>query len=416
MPVLREIGLLAACREPGGQAEVHAVSDAALAWREGRLEWVGPEADLPRAWADEPAWSAGGCLVVPGLIDAHTHLAFGGWRADEFVRRVAGESYADIAATGGGIAATVRRTREAGRGALVERSRGFLEVMLRSGVTAVEAKSGYGLTRDHELELLRVYREVGEETPVRVVPTFLGAHAVPPERADDRESLVEEIAGEWIPAVASEGLARFCDVFLEEGAFGPGEARRVLEAGSAHGLRPKLHADQLSDGGGAALAAEVGAASADHLEHVSEAGIEAMARAGTVAGLLPLASLYLDQPPAPARRLVEAGVPVAVSTDFNPGTAPSHHLPSAMTLSCLREGLAPAEALKGATLYAARSIGIEEEAGSLEPGKAADFTVIDAPDVETWLHRLGVDACVATVVGGRPAWTDPRGPLAEAGR
>lgn len=411
MPVLRDVGRLVTCRDDGGQAEIHPVEEAAVAWRDGRLGWVGPEADLPPAWEDEPAWSADGHLVVPGLVDAHTHLAFAGWRADEFVRRAAGESYADIAASGGGIAATVARTREAGRAELVDRSRGFLGSMVRAGVTTVEAKSGYGLAREHELELLRVYRELSSQTPVRLVSTFLGAHTVPPERADDREALVEEIAGEWIPAVASEGLARFCDVFLEEGAFGPGEARRVLKAGAAHGLRPKLHADQLSDGGGAALAADLDAASADHLEHVSEAGIEALAASDTVAGLLPLASLYLDQPPAPARRLVEAGVPVAVSTDFNPGTAPSHHLPTAMTLSCLREGLTPAEALKGATLYAARSVGAEGDVGSLEPGKAADLALIDAPDVETWLHRLGVDACVATVIGGEPAWADPAGPL-----
>lgn len=410
MPVLRDVGTLVTCAAGGGQGAVHPVADAAVAWRDGVVRWTGPADDLPAAWEGEPTLSADGALVVPGLVDAHTHLAFGGWRADEFVRRSAGESYADIAAGGGGIAATVARTRRASRAELVERSEGFLRAMLRSAVTTVEAKSGYGLSAREELKLLRVYRDLDGRSPVRIVPTFLGAHAVPPDRSGDREALVDEIVGTWIPRAAEEGLARFCDVFLEEGAFDRDEARRVLRAGLEHGLRPKLHADQLSDGGGAALAAELDAASADHLEHVSDDGIRALARSGTVAVLLPLASLYLDQPPAPGRALVSAGVPTAVATDFNPGTAPSHHLPSALTLACLREGLTPSEALKGATLLAARAVGEEANVGSVEPGKAADLALIDAPDVETWLHRLGVEACVGTIVGGEVAWSAPGGP------
>lgn len=416
MPVLRDIGLLATCRAGGGQEEIHPVEDAAVAWRDGRIAWVGPEEELPDEWADELSLSAGGALVTPGLVDAHTHLAFGGWRADEFARRAAGESYAEIAAAGGGIAATVAATRAAGRRELADRASAFLGEMLRAGVTTVEAKSGYGLTAAHELDLLRVYRHLQRASRVRLVPTFLGAHAVPPERADDREALVEEIAGAWIPEVAAEGLARFCDVFVEEGAFTPAEARRVLEAGRRHGLRPKLHVDQLSDGGGAALAAELEAASADHLEHVSEDGIAALASVDTVAVLLPLASLYLGQPPAPGRRLAEAGVPVAVATDFNPGTAPSHHLPTAMTLACIREGLTPRGALKGATLFAARAVGEEDEVGSVEPGKVADLALFDAPDVATWLQALGLDACLGTVAGGEVAWSAADGPLSGGDR
>ena len=416
MPVMRDIGHLATCRAGGGQGEIHPVEDAAVAWHDGRIEWAGPEAELPEAWEGEPSLSARGGLVVPGLVDAHTHLAFGGWRADEFARRAAGESYAEIAASGGGIASTVAATRAASRRELAERASGFLKAMLSCGVTTVEAKSGYGLSAEEELKLLRVYRHLRRATRVRVVPTFLGAHAVPPERADDRDGLVEEIVRDWIPEVAGEGLARFCDVFVEEGAFRPAEARRVLEAGRRHGLAPKLHVDQLSDGGGAALAAELGAVSADHLEHVSYEGIEALAAADTVAVLLPLASLYLGQPAAPGRRMAEAGVPVAVATDFNPGTAPSHHLPTAMTLACVREGLSPAGALKGATLFAARAAGEEERIGSVEPGKAADLAVFDAPDVPTWLQGLGVDRCVGTVAGGEVAWSAPGRPLADGVR
>jgi imidazolonepropionase len=408
MRLLRNIGYLATCRAGGGQDRIHPVRDAALAWEGDTIRWVGPAADLPGELADAPAADAAGRLVVPGLVDAHTHLAFGGWRADEFERRIRGESYEEIAASGGGIAATVRATRAASSEELEDRCRRFLGAMAGLGVTTVEAKSGYGLSGEEELRILEVYRRLGEDSAApAVVPTFLGAHAVPPGWGGSRKELVDRIAGSWVPAVAERGLARFCDVFVEEGAFGRQEARTVLEAGAAHGLRPKLHADQLSEGGGAELAAELGAASADHLEHVSAAGARAMAEAGVVGVILPLAGLYLDQAPAPARTLVDAGVAVAVATDFNPGTAPSYHLPLAMTLACLRGGLTPAEALKGATVVAARAVGEEDRVGSLEEGKAADFAVLDAPDPTQWLYHHRPSACVATVIAGAVAWADP---------
>jgi imidazolonepropionase len=406
-PVLRNVGTLATCRDAGGQGEVHPVRDAALAWRDGRVAWAGPEAELPSEWADAPSLDAGGRTVVPGLVDCHTHLAFGGWRAGEFVRRIRGESYGEIARSGGGIAATVRATRAAGDDELRELCRGRLREMASLGVTTVEGKSGYGLSREEELRILRVYRDVAGAALPRLVPTFLGAHALPPDFGGDREELVAEVAGEWTPAVAEAGLARFCDAFVEEGAFTPEEGRRVLEAGAAHGLTPRLHADQLSDSGGAELAVEVGAASADHLEHVSAAGIRALADAGVVGVVLPLAGLYLGQDPAPARAMVEAGVRVAVATDFNPGTAPSAHLPLAMTLACVREGLTPAEALKGATLHAATALRLEGEVGSLEPGKSADFALVDAPDVDHWLYHHRANACLATVGRGRLLYRSP---------
>lgn len=404
MPVLRNVGSLCACPADGAPDEIAAIRSAALAWEGDAIRWLGPEPELPPAFRDEEALDAEGGLVVPGLVDAHTHLAFAGWRADELVSRLRGATYLEIAEAGGGIAATVRATRAASEEELLERSRGFLEAMARLGVTTVEAKSGYGLESETELKQLRVYRRLTEEGPLRVVPTFLGAHVVPPERREDREGYLDLLIEELLPRVAAEELARFCDVFVEEGAFTPEEARRVLGAAREHGLGLKLHVDQLADGGGAALAAELGAASADHLECVSEAGIAALARAGTVAVTLPFCALYLDQAPAPARRLIEAGVAVAVATDFNPGTAPSYHLPLAMTLACLRQRMTPAEALRGATAHAARALELDGEIGSLEPGKRADFAVIDAPDVETWLYHARPNACRMTVAGGRLVW------------
>jgi imidazolonepropionase len=407
LPALRNIGLLVTCAAEGGQGEIHAVPKAAMAWDEdGRITWAGPEAKMPRrlaAWKSDEDLDAGGRLVVPGLVDCHTHLAFGGWRADEFVRRARGESYAAIARSGGGILSTVRATREASEDELVERAAGFLDQMVRLGITTVEAKTGYGLDLQEEIRLLRVYQRLGERGPQAIVPTLLAAHAVPPEYQGDREGYVWLVCEEIIPA--AEGMARFCDVFVEEGAFTPDEARRILEVGRSHGMEPKLHVDQLCDGGGASLAAELGSVSADHLEHVSPEGIRALAASPTVGVTLPLASLNRGGPPAPARRMVRAGVAVAVATDFNPGSAPSYHLPLALTLACVSGGLTPAEALKGATLHAARACGEEERAGSLEEGKGADFAVIDAPDVDTWLYHHRPNGCLMTVIGGRVVWS-----------
>lgn len=405
MPVLRGIGLLATCRAEGHQGELHAIRDAALAWEGDRISWLGPEAELPEDYGGRPAWDAGGRLVVPGLVDAHTHLAFGGWRAEEFVARLRGRSYQEISRAGGGISATVRHTRALSEDELLERCLSFAGGMAELGVTTVEAKSGYGLDLDSELKLLRVYRRLNERGPVRVVPTFLGAHSIPAEWGADREGYLRLVIEEMLPAVAAEGLARFCDVFVEEGtAFTAEEGRRVLEAARTHGLGVKLHVDQLSDGGGAALAAELAGTSADHLEHVSDEGIRRLGEAGTVAVALPLASAYLDQAPMPARRLLDAGVPVAVATDFNPGTAPSYHLPLAMLLACVRLRMTPSEALKGATRVAARAIGCEDSLGSLEVGKAADFALIDAPDVDRWLYHFRGNACIARCAGGELDW------------
>ena len=405
MPVLRNIGYLARCLPEGGQGEVHPIRGAALAWQGDRIAWAGAEADLPAEYAGWPAEDAGARLVIPGLVDCHTHLAFGGWRGDEFELRILGRSYQEIAASGGGILSTMARTRGLDAGALLARCRGFLREMASLGVTTVECKSGYGLDEVTELRLLDVYRSLGREGPQRIVPTLLAAHVVPPEFRERRDEYVALVVDRIIPAAA--GMAAFCDVFVEEGAFTVAEARRILQAGLAHGLRPKLHADQLSAGGGAELAAEVGAASADHLECITPEGAAALCRAGVVAVSLPLATLYLRQAPMPARALIDAGVAVAVATDFNPGSAPSYHLPLAMLLACTLQRMTPAEVLKGATLLAARAIGVEPQCGSICPGKAADFAVIDAPDLNHWMYHFRPNACVRTVMAGRTVWNAP---------
>jgi imidazolonepropionase len=402
--VLRNIGVLARCLPGPPQSDCSLIPRAALGWEGGAIRWVGPEPELPDEFAGWPSEDAGGRLVVPGLVDCHTHLAFAGWRSEEFELRIRGKSYLEIAAVGGGIARTVATTRAADTSYLLERCRGHLARMAELGITTVEAKSGYGLSLEQELRLLGIYQELAGG-PQRIVPTLLAAHVVPVEYLERRTAYVDLVAEEIIPRAAGEGLARFCDVFVEESAFSIDEARRILAAGQWHGLRPKLHADQLGSVGGAELAAEVGAASADHLERISDRGIVAMAAAGVVAVSLPFASLYLNVAPMPARRLLEAGAAVAVATDFNPGSAPSYHLPMAMTLACTLQRMAPAEALNGATIIAARAIGLEKEVGSLEAGKSADFAVIDADSVEQWLYHLRANACVRTVARGQTIWS-----------
>ncbi len=402
--VLRNIGLLATCRPEGGQGDIHLVPEAAVAWEGETIRWVGPESRLPAEHARGESIDAGGRLVVPGLVDCHTHLAFGGWRADEFEQRLQGVGYLDIARAGGGIMSTVRATRAATEEELLAKSRSALEGMRRLGVTTVECKSGYGLDLETELRLLRVYQTLAATQPTRIVPTFLGAHVVPTEYRADRAGYLRLLLDEMMPAAAANGLARCCDVFVEETAFSVEEAREIFLAGKAVGLAPKLHADQLSAGGGAELAAEVGALSADHLECASDAGIAAMAAAGVVAVSLPLATLYLNQKPMPARKFIEAGVPVAVATDFNPGSAPSWDLPLAMMLACHLQRMTPAEALKGATSIAARAVGLPGEAGEVSVGSRADLVIIDSPDVNHWLYHYRPNAGLLTIAAGRVCW------------
>lgn len=392
MPILKNISTLYRCLDQGGQSELFPVEKSALIWIEDRIVWVGKEKEIPDKFADEKTIDAGGSIVLPGLIDCHTHLAFGGWRSDEFEMRLKGKSYLEIAQSGGGILSTVAATRRATEDELFEKSLKLLRKISQGGVTTIECKSGYGLSLEDELKLLRVYRRLQDTEPVRIVSTFLGAHTIPPEFKEDRKMYIDLIIHEMIPAVADQKLASFCDVFVEESAFSVGEAERIFRAGFDHGLTPKLHADQLSPGGGAELAAEVGAVSADHLEQISEVGIRKMAESKVVAVTLPTASLYTHQPYLNCRRLIDGGVDVAIATDFNPGSAPTYDLELAMMLSCNHGRLTPAECLKGVTINAAKALSLHHETGSLETGKKADFVLLDAPDINFWIyHYQGSD-------------------------
>lgn len=401
MPVLRNISQLATCPRGHPQNDAGLVANAAVAWRSDAICWAGPELDLPSEFGSEPVIDCERRLVVPGLIDCHTHLCFGGWRGDEFAERIGGASYQEIAAKGGGIASTVTATRAASLGELKRKAESSLDSMLDLGVTTVECKSGYGLDVANELKQLEVYRQLDRDHPADLVPTFLGAHVVPSEYARNREQYIDLLCDELIPLVGRENLAVFCDVFVEDGAYTVGEARRILTSAASHGLRAKVHADQLSDGGGAQLAAEFEAVSAEHLEYVSDSGIEALANSGTVAVSLPLASFYLGEAFLPARKMMSAGIPVAVATDFNPGSAPSFHLPLAMTTACIHQRMTPEEVLNGATTLAAKAIGADDRIGSLLPGYLADLAIIDAPSVNHWLYHFRPNACVRVLKRGK---------------
>jgi len=377
------------------------IRDGAVAIADGLITAVGRTADLLEFVRAAETVDARGRVVMPGFIDPHTHLLFAGSRAEEFERRLRGATYLDIAAAGGGILHTVAQTRMADESALVEAGAGRLTRMLAHGSTTVEAKSGYGLATDEELKLLRALHRLSAAHHVDVVPTFLGAHAVPPEFASDPDGYVSLIIEEMLPAVAEEDLAEYCDVFCEEGAFTLDQSRAVLEAGAELGLIPKIHADEFSDRGGARLAAEVGAISADHLLHASPDGLAVMAEEGVIAVLLPGTAFFLGLPYAPARRMIDLGVPVALATDFNPGSSPSYSMQMAVALACLGMRLTPAEAIVAATLNAAWAVGMAEEVGSLEPGKVADLVILDASDHRALGMHFGVNLVDAVYKRGR---------------
>jgi len=400
MPVLRNISQLATCPPGNRQSNAGLIDNAALAWTGDTIGWVGPASELPSGYEGEAVIDCERRLVVPGLVDCHTHLCFGGWRADEFQSRLEGATYQEIAAAGGGIASTVTATRAASTGTLKRKAEKALDAMLRLGVTTVECKSGYGLDISNELKQLEVYRQLNLSHAVELAPTFLGAHIVPPEYSRSRGKYIRLLCDELIPLVAKEGLALFCDAFVEQGAYSVDEAREIFSSAIAAGLKIKVHADQLSDGGGALLASEMGAVSAEHLEYISGAGIEALANSGTVAVSLPLASLYLGEPCLPARKLLSAGVPVAVATDFNPGSAPSFHLPLAMSLACLTQQMTPQEVITGVTTVAARAIASHDRIGSLLPGFQADLAIIDTPSINQWLYHFVSNACVGVLKKG----------------
>ena len=384
---------------------------------EGRILAVGGQAELEKLLEADgyplgrfARLDARGGAVTPGLVDPHTHLLFAGSREDELELRQRGAGYMEILAAGGGILSTVAATRAASPEALAAHGRRWLDEMLGHGTTTIEAKSGYGLDLATELRLLEVAYELGKAGPIEIVPTFLGAHAVPPEfrsRPDGTEAYVRSVIEEQLPGVAAQGRARFCDVFCEEGAFTADQSRRILLAAFGLGMLPRLHADELVPSGGAELAAEIGAVSADHLAAPSEAGLAALAEAAAdgravVATLLPATTWFLMKDHhAPARRFIELGIPVAIGTDFNPGTSPTASMPLAMTVACLSLGLTPDEALVAATINAAHAIGLGDEIGSLEDGKAADLVIWNVPTSRQIPYWPAADLVQTVVKRGR---------------
>jgi imidazolonepropionase len=377
------------------------VEDGALVARDGRIDWVGPTAELPPVPPDALAIDAGGRAVLPGLVDSHTHLLFAGTREDEFERRLRGASYQEIAAHGGGINATVRRVRAAGKEQLKELARRRLARLLSFGVTTVEIKSGYALNAADEIKCLEAVAELNAEGPVELVPTFLGAHDVPPEFRSDRAGYVRLLTDELLPEVARRGLAEFCDVFCETGVFSVAESERVLRKALDLGLRLKVHADELSPLGGAELAARLGAASADHLLCVTEAGIEALAASETVATLLPGTAFFLGVPYAPARRLIERGLAVALASDCNPGTCPTENLPLIGTMACTQMRMLPGEVVTALTLNAAAALRRSDRLGALSPGRQADLVICDVPDYRQVFYHFGVSHAWRVVKRGR---------------
>ena len=386
----------------------HTLPDAAIAVENGTIAWLGASADLPAQYAAWPREDLHGAWVTPGLVDCHTHLVYGGQRADEFAQRLAGVSYEEIARQGGGIVSTVRATRAATEQALFDQSAARLEPLLAEGLTAIEIKSGYGLDLDSERKMLRVARQLGERYPVSVYTTFLGAHALPPEFAGRADAYIDEVCNTMLPALADEGLIDAVDVFCERIGFSLEQSERVFNAAARYKLPVKMHAEQLSNGGGTALAARHRALSADHLEFLDEAGVAAMKEAGTVAVLLPGAYYFIREtqlPPLDLLRRYE--VPIAISTDSNPGTSPATSLLLMMNMATTLFRMTVPEVLKGVTSNAARALGKADRHGSLEAGRAADFAVWSVDSLAELAYWIGRPLCSRVVRAGETVYATP---------
>lgn len=389
--------------------ELGIIADGAMLVRDGLIERTGTrieiEALLPNACTVVDAQRR---VVLPGFVDAHTHPVFAGTRADEFEQRALGASYQEIAAAGGGIKSTVHKTRAASEDELVEMGKRYANWFLRCGTTTVEAKSGYGLTTNDELKILCAIQRLNAETPLRYVPTFLGAHTVPGEFAGRSDEYVALVVEEMLPRVAAEHLAEYCDVFCEAGAFSVAESRRILTTAQKLGLKLRVHADQLSLNGGAMLAAELGAVTADHLEHADAAGITALKAARVQPVLLPASVLMIGASRYPnARAMIEAGLAVVIATDFNPGSSPVASMLLALTLACTQMKMTPAEAITAATINAAFSVNRGADIGSLEAGKRADFVIHDCGEYRELAYFAGLEHPAAVYVAGKPVWERP---------
>jgi len=392
-------------RVGSSMSELGIIENGAILIRGDRIVWVGPTKDIPVREPGIRYQTLDGVglelLALPGFVDSHTHPIFGGTRVEEYDLRIRGKSYEEIAAAGGGIMASVAQLRAATVNQLIERAERHFRHFLSHGTTTIEAKSGYGLTLDDELKILQVLAALRGRHRIEIVPTFLGAHAIPEEHAASREDYLRIIIEKMIPKVAEEGLAQFCDVFCEQGYFSVEEARAILTAAKEAGLGLRIHADELTHSGGARLAAELGARSADHLLWIDDSDIEALKEAGTVATLLPgtAFNLGLMQYP-PARKLIAAGVPVALATDFNPGTCFTLNMQLILAFACTQMRMTPAEAITAATVNSAYSLGLSERLGTLEEGKQADIVLMDVSDYRELPYFFGINHCVVTIKNG----------------
>ena len=380
-------------------SELAILPDGGMLIRDGKIDSVGTINQIKNSVADAEIVDAGGRVVLPGFVDAHTHLVFAGNRLDDFERRARGETYQQIARAGGGIWSTVEKTRAAGNAELLAQAKKHADWFLHCGTTTVEAKSGYGLTLDDELKILRVMRQLNQETPLEIEPTFLGAHAVPREMAAD--DYVDLVADEMLPRVAQEKLAEFCDVFCERGYFEIEQSRKILSAAKRLGLKLRGHVDQLSNCGGAKLMAELGATTADHLEKTDEVGIVALKSAKVQPVLLPgsVYTLALTSYPR-AREMIESGLAAVLATDFNPGSSPTPSMSMILSLACTHMKMSPAEAIAAATINGAWALGLADRKGTLEPGKDADLAGFDVRDYREIPYWFGANRCVQTIIGG----------------
>jgi len=370
-------------------SELGIIRDGGMLIRDGKIDSVGPSDEIERKVRDAEIVDAGGRIVLPGFVDAHTHLVFAGNRLDDFERRARGETYEQIAEVGGGIWSTVEKTRAASEIDLLAQAKKHADWFLRCGTTTVEAKSGYGLTVEDELKILRVMRRLSGQTPLEIVPTFLGAHAIPHNRSADE--YVDLVIDQMLPRVAAERLAEFCDVFCERGYFDVEQSRRILTAAKKLRMKLRIHADQLTNSGGAKLAAELRAATADHLEKTDEQGIEAMKSAAVQPTLLPGSVYSLGSTGYPqAREMIEAGLAVVIATDFNPGSSPTPSMPMVLSLACTQMKMSPAETITASTINAAYSLNRGSDIGSLESGKLANFSIFDRKDYRELAYWFGV--------------------------
>lgn len=386
----------------GGQQQGENVKlhDAAVLIENGIIQAITGDGILPEGAENAKVIDAGGKLVTPGLVDCHTHMVFGGYRQGEIPLKLRGASYLDILRAGGGILDTVGKTRAASEDELYEKTRAFLDEMLHFGVTTAESKSGYGLDLENEIKQLRVNKRLQENHKMDLVSTFLGAHAIPEEYKGRADEYIDLLCDVVLPAVKEEGLADFVDVFCEDSVFDVHQSEKMLRAGQALGLRARIHADEIEEIGGAVLSGEVGAVSAEHLIATGEKGMASMARGGVIADLLPCTSLYLNKTFAPARRMIELGIPVAIASDFNPGSCPSLNLQLAMTMGYIKYRMTPEEILTAVTVNAACSCGLEEKIGTLEVGKQADLVIWNAPDMEMLVYRFGSNLAETVIKRG----------------